>query len=94
MELEKIGIIGVGAIGTVLAAKLSNAGHDVYVVDNQKEIEERYIGVTLLHFEESYETSILSNIITIRDCIMKISHHAADIAELTIDRSYRSDDRV
>jgi len=64
------------------------------IIDNQKEIEERYIGVTLLHFEESYETSILSNIITIRDCIMKISHHAADIAELTIDRSYRSDDRV
>lgn len=62
------------------------------IIDKQKEIEERYMGVTLLPlFGESYETSILSNIITIRDCIIKISHNAADIAELTIDRAYKSE---
>jgi 2-dehydropantoate 2-reductase len=38
MEQKKIGIIGVGAIGTVLAAKLGHAGHEVYVVDTRKDI--------------------------------------------------------
>jgi len=62
------------------------------IIDKQKEIEELYRGVTpLLHFGEPHETSILSQIITIRECIMKISHHAADIAELTIDRAYKSE---
>jgi len=38
MEQKKIGIIGAGAIGCVLGAKLSEAGHDVYVVDVREEI--------------------------------------------------------
>ena len=38
MEQQKIGIIGVGAIGCVLGAKLSEAGHDVYAVDVIEEI--------------------------------------------------------
>jgi hypothetical protein len=32
---------------------------------------------------------MLSNIITIRESILKVSHLAADIAELTIDRAYK-----
>ena len=60
------------------------------IIDKQKEIVELYMEITPLpHFGEPYETSILSYIITIRECIMKISHHAADIAELTIDRAYK-----
>jgi len=62
------------------------------IIDKQNEIEELYRGVTPLpHFGETHETSTLSHIITIRECIMKISHHAADIAELTIDRAYKSE---
>ncbi|UCF06237.1 MAG: 2-dehydropantoate 2-reductase [bacterium] len=38
MDQRKVGVIGAGAIGCVLAAKLSQAGHDVYVVDVKKEI--------------------------------------------------------
>jgi 2-dehydropantoate 2-reductase len=38
MEQQKIGIIGVGAIGGVLGAKLCDAGHEVYAVDIRKEI--------------------------------------------------------
>jgi 2-dehydropantoate 2-reductase len=38
MEKQRIGIIGVGAIGGVLCAKLGNAGHDVYAVDVRREI--------------------------------------------------------
>jgi 2-dehydropantoate 2-reductase len=38
MEQRKIGIIGAGAIGAVLGAKLGNAGHEVYAVDIREEI--------------------------------------------------------
>lgn len=62
------------------------------IIDKQKEIEEIYKEITPLpQFGEPDETSILSHIITIRESIMKISHHAADIAELTIDRAYKSE---
>jgi len=60
------------------------------IIDRQKEIANLYMEITPLpHFGEPYETSILSNIITIRESILKVSHHAADIAELTIDRAYK-----
>lgn len=60
------------------------------IIDKQKEIEALYMEITPLpHFGETSDTSILSDIITIRESIMKISHHAADIAELTIDRAYK-----
>ncbi len=60
------------------------------IIDRQKEIEGLYMEITPLpHFGETSDTSILSDIITIRESIMKISHHAADIAELTIDRAYK-----
>lgn len=38
MEKQRIGVIGIGAIGGVLCAKLSDAGHDVYAVDVRREI--------------------------------------------------------
>jgi len=60
------------------------------IIDTQKDIIELYREITPLpHLGEPYDTSILSNIITIRESIMKISHHVADIAELTIDRAYK-----
>ena len=34
-------------------------------------------------------TGVLSDVVNIRECLRKISHHAARIAELTIDRAYR-----
>ena len=67
---------------------------DVYptndIIDKQKEVESLLVNLTPLPlFGESAETSILANIITIRESIKKISHYAADIAELTIDRAYK-----
>lgn len=60
------------------------------IIDRKKLIDELYRGVTPLPmFEKSGETSILSNVINIRESIKNISHHAARIAELTIDRAYR-----
>ncbi len=38
MKKQRVGVIGVGAIGGVLCAKLSDAGHDVYAVDVRGEI--------------------------------------------------------
>jgi len=63
------------------------------IIDKQKEIEDLYMEITPLpYFGEPNETSILSHVITIRENIMKISHNAADIAELTIDRAYKMRD--
>lgn len=38
MSKTRIGIIGGGAVGSILAAYLGNAGHEVYVVDIRKDI--------------------------------------------------------
>jgi len=38
MSQRKIGVIGAGAIGSMLAAHLGKAGHEVYVVDIRKDI--------------------------------------------------------
>jgi len=60
------------------------------IIDTEKEIEALYREVTPLpQFGETGETSHLSEIITIRESLKKISHYTADIAELTIDRAYR-----
>lgn len=61
------------------------------IIDREREIVELYREITPLPlFGDPYDTSILSKVITIRESIAKISHHAADIAEITIDRAYRS----
>lgn len=60
------------------------------VIDKQSEIRNLYMEITPLpRFSETYDTSVLTNIVTIRENIMKISDLAADIAELTIDRTYK-----
>jgi phosphate uptake regulator len=61
------------------------------IIDKQKEIEDLYGGITPLPYcGRPNETSVLSDVITIRECVMKISNCTADIAELTIDRTYKS----
>jgi len=64
------------------------------IIEKQKEIEAFYKRIILLFytlpvFITEEETSTLSHTISIRESIKKISHYAADIAQLTIDRSYR-----
>jgi uncharacterized protein with PhoU and TrkA domain len=61
------------------------------IIDKEKEIEELYKRITPLPvFRTQEETSTIAHIIFIRESIKKISHYAADIAELTIDRTYRA----
>jgi phosphate uptake regulator len=60
------------------------------IIGRKRAIDELYRGVTPLPvFGEVGETSVLSDVINIRESLSKISHHAARIAELTIDRAYR-----
>jgi len=74
-------------------ARAKDVGPTNEIIDKQKEIEDLYREITPLpYFGEPNETSILSHIITIRENIMKISHNAAHIAELTIDRTYKMRD--
>jgi hypothetical protein len=64
-----------------------NVGQTNEIIDRKKLIDELYGGITPLTMEA--QPSVLSNIINIRESIKNISHHAARIAELTIDRAYR-----
>jgi phosphate uptake regulator len=57
------------------------------IIDRKKVINEIYREITPLPMSEP--TPVLSNVITIRESIKNISHHASRIAELTIDRAYR-----
>jgi phosphate uptake regulator len=60
------------------------------IIDRQKKIMVLFKEITPLpRFGKSWETAPLSQIIAMRDSIKNISHHAADIAEVTIDRAYR-----
>ena len=70
-----------------------NIEHTNEIIDRKKVIDDLYRDVTPLPvFGESNETSLLSDVINIREGVSKISHHAARIAELTIDRAYRIED--
>jgi len=60
------------------------------IIGRKAVVEEIYRGVTPLPvFGGEGETSVLSDVINIRESLRKIIHHAARIAELTIDRAYR-----
>jgi len=60
------------------------------IIDKQKEIDDIFIGITPLPlFGKPNDISSLSHVIYIRENIRRISHDAADIAELTIDRAYK-----
>jgi phosphate uptake regulator len=62
------------------------------IIDRTEVINELYRGITPLPvFGEARETSFLSNLINIREGVRDICLHAARIAELTINRAYRSD---
>ena len=59
-------------------------------IDTERRVEELYRKVTPLPlFGDLGETLLLAEIISIRESLKKISHYAADIAELTIDRAYK-----
>jgi len=59
------------------------------VINMENEIEDFYLKITPLPYEgDLKDTSSISNIVLIRESIRKISHYAADIAELTINRTY------
>jgi len=62
------------------------------IIGKKRVIDEIYMRVTPLPvFGGSGATGVLSDVVNIRECLRKISHHAARIAELTIDRAYRID---
>ena len=68
--------------------------HDVEVthgiIDMQEEIERMEETITPLpYYGDRHEKDILCHICIIRDSIKRVSEYAADIAELTIDSSYR-----
>ena len=59
------------------------------IINNEREIEDLYMKITpLQHPGDLNDISSISNIILMRESIRKISHYAADIAELTINRTY------
>ena len=59
-------------------------------IDTERKVEELYKEVTPLPlFGNPAEASLFAEIISIRESLKKISHYAADIAELTIDRTYK-----
>jgi len=60
------------------------------IIDRQKNIKELFKEITPLpRFGKPGDTASLSLVITMRESIKNISHHAADIAEITIDRAYK-----
>jgi phosphate uptake regulator len=60
------------------------------IIDRQKKIQELFREITPLpRFGKAGETASLSHVITMRESIKNISHHSADIAEITIDRAYK-----
>ncbi|TRO53994.1 phosphate uptake regulator PhoU [Candidatus Bathyarchaeota archaeon] len=62
------------------------------VIDQQSEIEQLYSKITPLpRYREITDTSVLTHTVNLRENILKISNLAADIAELTIDRAYKSE---
>ena len=59
------------------------------IINKEREIEDLYMKITPLRYPKDLkDVSSISNIILIRESIRKISHYAADIAELTINRTY------
>lgn len=61
------------------------------IIDKQNEIKKLYLEVTPFpHYKDLKKASMLSHLILIRESIIRISHNAADIAELTIGRAYKS----
>ena len=64
------------------------------IINKQEEIEKMEETITPLpYYGDRHEKDILCHICIIRDSIKRVSEYAADIAELTIDSSYRGQKR-
>ena len=63
------------------------------IIDKQTEIEELRKKILSLQLSSKTEDiSVIYPISSIRDSVEKIGEYAADIAELTIDRTYRAEE--
>jgi len=61
------------------------------VIDTQGKIRDLYSEITPLPIHlDANDVSTLTHIVTVRENIMRISNLTADIAELTIDRTYQT----
>jgi len=62
------------------------------IIDKESEIEELYMKITPMPYldDDENKSSSLTQLVLIREGIRKISHYSADIAELTINRTYQS----
>jgi phosphate uptake regulator len=61
------------------------------VIDQQSEIERLYSKITPMpRYKDIADSSVLTHAVNLRENILKISDLSADIAELTIDRAYKS----
>ena len=62
------------------------------IIDQQIEIKKLYSKITPFpRYREITDTTALTHAVNLRENILKISNLAADIAELTIDRAYKSE---
>jgi phosphate uptake regulator len=59
------------------------------IINNEKKIEELFSKTIPNLFEEHENHAALYHLITIWESIINITHYTADIAELTIDKTYR-----
>jgi len=75
------------AVRAYMAKDVSKADE---IIDNQQKIVDLYKKITPIpYFGKHNNLTALSQIITMRECVKKISHYSADIAELTIGRAYK-----
>ena len=73
----------------VRAFLMKDLTHINEIIDTQNRIYELYRKITPIPYFGKYnDISSLSQIVTIREGVKKISHYSADIAELAIDRTY------
>jgi len=78
------------AVSGFLSRDLSDTNE---IIDGQREIEDLFMRIMPLpSFGVDREFTPIYNLISIRESIKKISHYSSDIAELTIDCTYKFDE--
>jgi phosphate uptake regulator len=76
------------AVESFLSKDITNSDE---IIDKEREvIKAQEVIMGYRFFQESNYVSSMPHIFSIIDVIRKISHHAASIAEITIDRAYKS----